>query len=89
MSNFIFDIYIAGQTARAKRAIKNFHDICESVISGDYTLSIIDVLEQPDKAEKDKILATPTLIRKKPGPPRRIIGDLANRDKVIQALEIE
>ena len=89
MSKFVFDIYIAGQTSRAKRAIKNLHDICEAVIPGEYTLSIIDVLEQPDKAEESKILATPTLVKKQPGPQRRIIGDLANMEKVVRALEIE
>lgn len=89
MSKYIFDIYIAGQTTRAKRAIKNLHDICEAVIPGDYNLTIIDVLEQPGKAEEDKILATPTLVKRQPGPQRKIIGDLADMEKVVRALEIE
>jgi circadian clock protein KaiB len=50
---------------------------------------VIDVLEQPELAEADKILATPTLIRILPPPLRRIIGDLSDTQKVLVGLDLQ
>ena len=55
---------------------------------GQYQLEIIDVLEQPQVAEDDKILATPTLIKQLPPPLRRVIGDLSDKTKVLLGLEV-
>jgi circadian clock protein KaiB len=46
------------------------------------------VLEHPQLAENDRILATPTLIKQLPPPLRRVIGDLSNRDKVLLGLDV-
>ena len=62
--------------------------MCESDLSGRYELEIIDVLEHPEKAEQDKILATPTLIKQLPPPLRRVIGDLSDSEKVLLGLEL-
>ena len=62
--------------------------ICEEELKGEYELEIIDVLEQPEAAETDRILATPTLIKQLPPPLRRVIGDLSDRDKVLLGLEV-
>ena len=62
--------------------------MCESDLSGRYELEIIDVHEHPEKAEQDKILATPTLIKQLPPPLRRVIGDLSDADKVLLGLEL-
>jgi pyruvate dehydrogenase E2 component (dihydrolipoamide acetyltransferase) len=56
---------------------------------GDFSdVEIIDVLEHPEMAEQDKILATPTLIKQLPPPLRRVIGDLSDSDKVLLGLEL-
>jgi len=62
--------------------------MCESDLSGRYELEIIDVLAHPEKAEQDKILATPTLIKQLPPPLRRVIGDLSDSEKVLLGLEL-
>jgi circadian clock protein KaiB len=79
---------VAGSTPRATTAIENLRRICEKDLSGRYELEVIDVLEHPELAEKDRILATPTLIKQLPPPLRRVIGDLSDADKVLLGLEL-
>jgi circadian clock protein KaiB len=85
---FILKLYVTGKTPRAELAIANLRRVCEEELQGRYQLEIIDVLEQPQLAEDDKILATPTLIKQLPPPLRRIIGDLSDKDKVLLGLEV-
>ena len=81
-------LYVTGTSPRAELAIANLRRICEEDLRGQYALEIIDVLEQPDVAETDRILATPTLIKQLPPPLRRVIGDLSDKDKVLLGLEV-
>lgn len=46
------------------------------------------MLQNPQLAEDEKILATPTLIKRLPPPLRRVIGDLSDRDKVLLGLDV-
>lgn len=85
---FVFRLYITGRAAQSQRAIQNLEDICESELRGQYEVEVIDVLEHPRLAETEKILATPTLVKSLPEPGRKIIGDLSDRDKVLDALDI-
>jgi len=89
MTKFALKLYITGQTSKSKRAIANLQRICDEELSGQYTMVVIDILERPQLAENEKILATPTLIREVPQPLRRIIGDLSNTEKVLMGLDIE
>lgn len=79
---------MTGASLRATTAIANLKRICEQELQGQYELEIIDVLEFPDLAEDEKILATPTLIKSLPLPLRRVIGDLSNTEKVLLGLEV-
>jgi circadian clock protein KaiB len=82
-------LYVTGTSPRAERAISNLRRICEQDLRGQYQLEIIDVLEHPQRAEDDRILATPTLIKQLPPPLRRVIGDLSDKDKVLLGLEVQ
>ncbi len=88
MSKFILRLYITGQTSKSECAIAHLRNICERELGGEYELTIIDVLERPQLAEDEKILATPTLIKELPPPLRRIIGDLSNTEKVLLGLDL-
>ena len=88
MNTYVLKLYVTGKTPRAELAIANLRRVCEAELSGKYELQIIDVLEQPQLAEDDKILATPTLIKQLPPPLRRIIGDLSDKEKVLLGLEV-
>jgi circadian clock protein KaiB len=88
MDKFKLRLYITGKTPKSERAIANLKEICERDLKGLYILQIIDVLESPQLAEDEKILATPTLIKDLPPPLKRIIGDLSNSDKVLLGLDL-
>jgi circadian clock protein KaiB len=88
LSKYVLKLYVAGSSSRTERAITNIRRICEEELGNRYELVIIDVLENPQLAEDDKILATPTLIKHLPPPLRRVIGDLSDKDKVLLGLEV-
>lgn len=89
MNRFLLKLYVVGDTQRAARAIANLRWICEHELNGRYEVVIIDVLEQPQLAEDENILITPTLIKELPPPLRRIIGDLSDVDRVLLGLELQ
>ncbi len=80
-------LYITGRTSHSLRAIENLRQICETELSGAYEVEVIDVLENPRLAENEKILATPTLVKRLPEPVRKIIGDLSDRERVLLGLD--
>lgn len=86
--NYLLKLYIAGRDARAQAAIANLRHLCEHELRGQYELEIIDVLEDPERAEQAKILATPTLIKQLPPPLRRVIGDLSDKEKLLFGLDV-
>lgn len=81
-------LYITGRTSHSLRAIENLRSICERELAGAYEVEVIDVLENPRLAENEKILATPTLVKRLPEPVRKIIGDLSDTEKVLLGLDI-
>lgn len=85
---YLLKLYITGQTPRSERAITNLRRLCEAQLAGRYEMVVIDVLERPQLAEEEKILATPTLVREAPPPRRRIIGDLSDIAKVLIGLDL-
>ena len=88
LSKYLLRLFVTGASSRTGTAIANLRRICEQELAGQYELEIIDVLEFPDLAEDEKILATPTLIKSLPLPLRRVIGDLSNTEKVLLGLEV-
>lgn len=85
----ILRLYITGKTARSERAIDNLRRICHEELQDQYEMEIVDVLENPQLAEDEKILATPTLVKRLPPPLRRLIGDLSDTEKVVLGLDIQ
>ena len=85
---YILKLYVAGNTPNSMRALKTLKEILESEFQGIYALKVIDVLKNPQLAEEDKILATPTLSKILPPPVRRIIGDLSDRERVLIGLDL-
>lgn len=81
-------LYVAGQTPKALTAFENLKRICEEHLKGRYTIEVIDLLVNPQLAEGDQIIATPTLIRNLPTPIKKIIGDLSNTEKVLVGLDL-
>jgi circadian clock protein KaiB len=88
MKTYILKLYVAGNTPNSVRALRTLKNILEEEFKGVYALKVIDVLKNPQLAEEDKILATPTLSKVLPPPVRKIIGDLSDREKVLIGLDL-
>jgi circadian clock protein KaiB len=81
-------LYVAGQTPRSMEAFSNLKKICEEHLKGRYSIEVIDLLENPRLAKGDQILAVPTLVRQLPKPVRKIIGTLADTERVLVGLDL-
>jgi circadian clock protein KaiB len=85
-AHFHLCLYITGQTDRSVAAMGNLRRICEVHLSGRYQLEVIDLATQPQLAAEDRILAT--LVRRRPTPVKRIVGDLSDTEKLLARLDI-
>jgi circadian clock protein KaiB len=81
-------LYVAGQSPKSVRAVENLRQVCEEYLPGRYTIELVDLIQDPQRARSDEIIAVPTLIRKLPEPIRRIIGDLSDTEKVLIGLQL-
>lgn len=81
-------LYSTGRTPLSQAAIANLRRICEAELEQRYELVVIDVLERPQLAEDEKVLATPTVIRERPPPIWRIFGDLSDTERVLVGLDL-
>ena len=88
MSTYRFRLFVTGETGRSRQAAENLRELCEARVAGLYDLEVIDVLDHPELAEEDRIIATPTVIRLVPLPPRRVIGDLSDLKLAATALDL-
>jgi len=87
-ADYLLKLYVAGVTPRSSGAIRSITDLCETHLRGRYALEIIDIYQQPTLAAGEQIIAAPTLIKKLPLPLRRLIGDMANQDKILVGLDL-
>jgi circadian clock protein KaiB len=81
-------LYVAGATPKSLAAIANLRNICEMHLAGRFSVEIIDLVQAPELASVDEIVALPTLVRRLPEPLRRIIGDLSKTERVLVGLDI-
>jgi circadian clock protein KaiB len=89
MRTTLIKLYVTGQTPRSRAAVENLRRLCDEELEGEYQMVVIDILERPQLAEDEKILATPTVIKELPPPIRRIIGDLSDRERVLLGLDLK
>ncbi|MBE2283863.1 MAG: circadian clock protein KaiB [Prosthecobacter sp.] len=84
---WILRLYVAGQTPKSLAAFSNLKRICEEHLQANYEIEIIDLMQQPQLAATDQIVALPTLVRRLPSPIKRIVGDLSNIDRVLVGMD--
>ena len=85
---FRLRLYVAGQTPRSLAAFSNLRKICETHLAGRYEIEVIDLIEHPQLARGDEIIAVPTLVRKLPEPIKKLIGDLSDTERVLVGLQL-
>jgi circadian clock protein KaiB len=81
-------LYVAGKTPKSIAALNNLQKICEEHLAGRYRIEVVDLLENPQLAAGDQILAVPTLVRRLPPPLKRIIGNLSDSERVLVGLDL-
>lgn len=79
-------LYVAGRSDLSERAAANARSFCNDRLGHDYKLEIVDVIAQPQVAEEDGVVTTPTLVRYNPLPQRRLIGDLSDSARIARRL---
>lgn len=85
---YLLRLYIAGLTPRSQEAVRTITAICEEHLAGRYDLEVIDLYQNPVLAKGEQIIAAPTLIKQLPLPLRKIIGNMADKDKVLVGLDL-
>jgi circadian clock protein KaiB len=85
---YLLRLFVSGFTPRSQRAIDNLKTLCESRLAGRYRIEVVDLHQSPGRAHDEQIIATPTLLKVRPFPSQRVIGDLSQADKVLHGLDI-
>ena len=85
---YVLRLFVTGSTPRSVRAIENLRAICDAELAGRYELEVVDVYQHPEAAKANQVVAAPTLLKLLPTPVRRVIGDLADHDRVRYSLDI-
>jgi circadian clock protein KaiB len=85
---YVLRLYVAGMTPKSMQAVENIKHICEEYLSGRYELEVVDIYQQPIFAKDGQIVAAPTLIKELPPPMRKIIGSMANAERVLVGMDI-
>jgi len=85
---YVLRLYVAGISPRSSAAIRSVTAICEEHLKGCYELEIVDIYQQPTLTKGEQIIAAPTLIKKLPLPLRRLIGDMASKDRILVGLDL-
>ncbi len=86
MYKFKLYLYMSGETPPSVAGAYNLRVLLDKELKGQYSLEVINVLDNPQRAEEDNILATPTLIKASPPPEKRVVGDLSDKERVLTAL---
>jgi circadian clock protein KaiB len=81
-------LYVAGETPKSLTAFANLKRLCEEYLAGRYTIEVIDLIERPQLARTEQIVALPTLIRRLPAPIRKVVGDLSNAEQALIGLQL-
>jgi len=87
-NKWMLRLYVAGEASKSLTAFTNLKKICEEYLPDRYAIEVIDLAKHPELAQKDQIVALPTLVRKLPEPVRRVIGDLSNLDRVLVGMDL-
>ncbi len=87
-TQYVLRLYVAGISPRSQQAILSVKALCEEHLAGRYDLQVIDIYQQPVLTKGEQIIAAPTLIKKLPLPLRRLIGSMADEQKVLVGLDL-
>jgi circadian clock protein KaiB len=85
---YVLRLYITGQSSLSSAAVRNLLHCCQDHMQGSYDIQVIDICQQPELARQAQIIATPTLVKARPVPIRKLVGNLGNQHQVLAGLGI-
>jgi circadian clock protein KaiB len=88
-SKYVLRLYVAGMNPKSTQAIDNIKRICEEHLPGRYQLEVIDIYQYPIFAKDGQIVAAPTLIKELPPPLRKLIGSMADTERVLVGMDLK
>ncbi|WP_324680506.1 circadian clock KaiB family protein [Hymenobacter sp. GOD-10R] len=83
------ELFVAGTTPKSERALRTLRALCEQHLPGRYTLTVVDLYQQPERASQEAILGVPMLLKKRPGLVRRLVGDFSDTERVLKVLNLQ
>ena len=81
-------LYVSGASPRSAQALETVRRLCDEELPGQVELQVVDVTDEPALADQDRIVAIPTLVKRQPAPPRQLVGDLADIDRLRARLDL-
>ena len=81
-------LYVSGASPRSAQALETVRRLCDEELPGQVELQVVDVTDEPALAGRDGIVAVPTLVKRLPAPPRQLVGDLADADRLRAGLDL-
>lgn len=88
MTKTLLRLFVHNSSPRTTKMVSIIKRMCTNELKGGATLEVVDVSQEPQKAEDEHIIATPTLLRVMPEPKRRVVGDLNDMDLIVTALDL-
>lgn len=86
---FVIQLFVTGMSRASTAAIALVKEVCDERLAGSYELEVIDIYQEPARAREAGVVAAPTLVRRWPLPVRRVVGNVSNRERVLQTLDLE
>jgi len=87
--HYVLVLYVTGSTLRSSQAVANVRNLCEEHLPGRYELEVVDIYQTPGRLAEDQIVAAPTLLKKSPMPAQRLVGNLADPERVLLGLNLK
>ena len=81
-------LYVSGASPRSAQALETVRRLCDEELPGLVELQVVDVSEDPTLAAPDRIVAVPTLVKRLPAPPRQLVGELSDVDRLRAGLDL-
>jgi circadian clock protein KaiB len=85
---WVLALYVNGGSTYSLQAIEGVRRFCDEDLDGRVDLEVIDVEQHTALVVSDQVIAVPTLVKRRPGPLRRIVGDLSDPVRLRLALDV-
>lgn len=86
MPTFEFLLFVSAKNTADQRVVEGLTSFCERHLAGQYKLTVVDVQRERGEADRHRVLATPTLIKRRPLPEQRLVGGVWEPEQLLSAL---